>query len=192
MKADPVIRTSFDQNWYVRKDGAQRVAVGPVTLPYDAMLFEARDPDTKNVGNTGYYPGGVYRYTKTFAAPEEWRDKTVVLEFEGVYHRSEVFVNGQLAGGRPSGYALFHVALDDFLVYGADNTIEVVAHNDDEPNSRWYTGSGIYRPVHLLVGGAHRTSFPPARESRRRAMTGGTATIRSRRPSSMEKQQRGS
>ncbi|WP_425566384.1 sugar-binding domain-containing protein [Pseudarthrobacter polychromogenes] len=102
------------------------------------MMFEARDPNTRNVGNTGYYPGGVYTYTKSFGVPSDWRHQTVVLEFEGVYHRSEVFVNGKRAGGRASGYALFHVVLDAFLNYGEENIIEVVAHNDDEPNGRFY------------------------------------------------------
>ena len=172
-----MIRSSFDRDWYVLKDGASPdTLVGPVTVPYDAMLFEERDPHTRNVGNTGYYPGGVYRYTKTFAAPESWRERAVVLEFEGVYHRSQVFVNGKLAGGRPSGYALFHVELDEFLDYGADNTVEVVAHNDDEPNGRWYTGSGIYRPVHLLVGERVRIA-PTGLRISTAALTGGTATV---------------
>ena len=82
---------------------------GPVTLPYDAMLFEARDPGTPNSHNTGFFPGGVYRYSKSFPAPEEWRGRSITLEFEGVYMRSEVRLNGPLVGGRPSGYAVFHV-----------------------------------------------------------------------------------
>lgn len=148
-----MIRTSFNRHWYVTAESSSRGGrVGPVTLPYDAMLFEERDPNTKNGGNTGFFPGGVYRYTKAFGAPEEWRGRSVVVEFEGVYHRSKVFVNGRLANERPSGYALFHVAIDDYLEYGTQNTIEVVADNSDEPNSRWYTGSGIYRPVSLLIG----------------------------------------
>jgi beta-galactosidase len=126
--------------------------VGPVTLPHDAMLFEPRDPNTANGSHTGFYPGGKYRYTKTFAAPDGWRERTLILEFEGVYQHSQVYVNGHLAGGRPSGYALFHVILDDFLVFAGDNVIEVVADNVDCPNSRWYSGSGIYRPVHLMIG----------------------------------------
>jgi beta-galactosidase len=154
-----MIRTSFDRDWYVRREGADdRGRVGPVTLPYDPMLYEERDPGTRHGGNTGFYPGGVYRYSKSFAVPGEWRDRSVTVEFEGVYHRSKIFVNGQLAGERPSGYALFHVTLDPYLDYGAENTIEVVADNSAEPNSRWYTGSGIYRPVHLLVGQRIRVS----------------------------------
>ena len=98
-----MIRQDFNTDWYVRKEGgaATGAQVGPVTVPYDAMLYEQRDPHTPGGHNTGYYPGGVYRYTKTFAAPAEWRDRSVVLEFEGVYLRSEVFVNGQ-PGRRPS------------------------------------------------------------------------------------------
>jgi beta-galactosidase len=146
-----LIRTDFNQGWSVNKAGSAEV-IGPVTLPYDAMLFEERDPSTRNSHNTGFFPGGVYRYSKTFVVPEQWRGRSVTLEFEGVYMRSEVRVNGTLVGGRPSGYAVFHVALDDALAHGAENLVEVVAHNDDMPNSRWYSGSGIYRPVYLLVG----------------------------------------
>ncbi len=146
-----MIRQPFNAGWYVGKAGSD-TTIGPVTLPYDAMLFEDRDPSTRNSHNTGFFPGGTYRYSTTLVAPESWRGRSVTLEFEGVYQRSEVLVNGTVVGGRPSGYAVFHVVLDEALVHGADNLIEVVAHNDQLPNSRWYSGSGIYRPVHLLVG----------------------------------------
>ena len=146
-----MIRADFGQGWFVTTEGGDST-VGPVTVPHDAMLFEQRDPSTRNSHNTGFYPGGVYTYSKTFVAPREWLGRSITLEFEGVYMRSEVRVNGALVGGRPSGYAVFHVALDDHLEYGADNVVEVVARNDEMPNSRWYSGSGIYRPVHLLVG----------------------------------------
>lgn len=172
-----MIRTSFDRDWYVLREGAvRRGRVGPVTLPYDAMLYEERDPGTRNGGNTGFYPGGVFRYSKSFTVPGEWRDRSVTIEFEGVYHRSKVYVNGQLAGGRPSGYALFHVVLDPYLDYGAENTLEVVADNSDEPNSRWYTGSGIYRPVHLLVGQRIRVA-PVGVRVATALVTGTTATV---------------
>jgi hypothetical protein len=154
-----MIRESFNRHWFVSKAGASAsAAIGPITVPYDAMLFEERDPDTKNGGNTGFFPGGVYRYTKQFDAPEEWRDQTVIVEFEGVYERSEVSVNGHRVGGRPSGYALFHVPIHEHLVIGGANTIEVIADNSHMPNSRWYSGSGIYRPVNLLLGGPVRVA----------------------------------
>jgi beta-galactosidase len=152
-----MIRASFDENWFVRRDDRRNESPkGPLTLPHDAMLTEARDPATKNGGNTGFFPGGIYRYSKTFSAHDEWRDRIILLEFEGVYEHSQVFLNGHLVGGRPYGYALFHVALQDHLDFGSDNLIEVVADNSSVPNSRWYTGSGIYRPTHLLVGGPVR------------------------------------
>ena len=151
-----MIRQSFNTNWFFKKETGlnptQLQPIGPITLPHDAMLLEQRDPKTKNSHNTGFFPGGVYRYSKSFRVPQEWCGRSVTLEFEGVYMRSEVFVNGQLVGGRPSGYAIFYIELDNFLSYGSDNLVEVVAHNNDEPNSRWYSGSGIYRPVHLLLG----------------------------------------
>jgi beta-galactosidase len=173
-----VIREPFDEDWYVEKEseGDSDSRVGPVTVPYDAMLFERRDPTTPNRHHTGFYPGGAYRYSKSFPVPEEWRGSSVALEFEGVYMRSEVFVNGRSVGGRPSGYAIFRVELDDFLEYGADNLVEVVARNDQMPNSRWYTGSGIYRPVHLLIGGRVRIS-PDGPRFSTRLVDGGDAII---------------
>ena len=173
-----MIRTSFNDDWFVaRQDGhGSGEPVGPVTVPHDAMLFEQRDPATPNSHHTGFFPGGVYRYWKSFEVPEDWRYRRVVLEFEGVYMRSQVLVNGHRAGGRPSGYAVFRVPMDEFLEYGADNLVEVVAHNDQMPNSRWYTGSGIHRPVHLLVGGPVRVTADGPRFSTR-SIDGTDATL---------------
>lgn len=149
-----MIRTRFTDGWVVlalTPHSEPQVAT-PVTLPHDAMLYQQRDANCANGHHTGYYPGGRYLYSKTFMAPEEWHHQSVALEFEGVYHRSEVRVNGQLAGGRANGYSLFTVDLDPFLIPGA-NEIQVLSDDTSGPTSRWYTGSGIYRPVNLLVGG---------------------------------------
>lgn len=173
-----MLRTSFNDDWTVRSEhNPDTPVVGPLTLPYDAMLHEPRTADTPAGMGTGFYPGGRYRYTKTFRAPEEWRGRSVTVEFEGVYHRSEVFLNGELIGERRSGYAVFHVPLDAQLRYDDENTLEVVADTTDQPNSRWYSGSGIYRPVHLLVGGA--VHVPPfgARFSTAGVAENGTATL---------------
>lgn len=151
-----MIRQSFAADWFVATitDGVDGAAVGPISVPHDAMLFETRDGTLSYGHNTGYYPGGDYRYTKTFEAPAQWGTGRVVLEFEGVYRRSEVRLNGALIGGRPYGYSLFHVDLTPHLRFGERNVLEVIARNSEQPNSRWYTGSGIFRPVTLLVGGA--------------------------------------
>jgi hypothetical protein len=94
----------------------------------------------------------VYVYEKTFDAPLDWADKHVAFQFEGVYRNSKVFINGKEAGGRPYGYIPFFVDADGFLNYGAENTIRVTVDNSQLPNSRWYTGSGVYRPVWLWLG----------------------------------------
>ncbi len=130
-----------------------------VRLPYDAMIHEAKTRDTKNAHQTGYYPGFQYVYAKTFFAPEEWREKTVIVEFEGVYMNARVYVNGDYAGGWPNGYTNFYVDLGAFLRIGAENVVQVVANNSAELNSRWYSGSGIYRSVTLYTGGS--VAIPP-------------------------------
>ena len=76
----------------------------PVALPHDAMIHEERDENTKNQHQTGFYPGGVYQYCKTFFAPAEWENRKVIIEFEGVYQHAQVYVNGDYAGGHPYGY----------------------------------------------------------------------------------------
>lgn len=121
-----------------------------VRLPHDAQIFEKRSADASDGGH-GYFPGGVYTYEKIFEAPSEWEDKTVLVEFEGVYRNSTVSLNGKKIGGHRYGYTNFTVELSD-LRYGAENKLTIVADNSELPNSRWYTGSGIYRPVWLYVG----------------------------------------
>nr|WP_201468820.1 glycoside hydrolase family 2 TIM barrel-domain containing protein [Microbacterium hydrocarbonoxydans] len=120
-----------------------------VTVPHDALRDLPRAADSVQGVHSGYIPGGVFEYTKTFDVPLHWRDKTVRVEFEGVYRDATVYVNGDFAGHQANGYAAFVVDLDPFLLPGETNTISVEArvHRD----SRWYTGGGIYRPVHLLV-----------------------------------------
>ena len=81
-----------------------------------------------------------------------------VLEFEGVYHNAEVHLNGEKIASCPYGYSDFYADLTGKLLPGRDNVLEVIAHNADQPNSRWYSGAGIYRPVTLWT--APRTAHP--------------------------------
>ena len=113
------------------------------------MIGGERDPDGH--WGTGYFPGGVWEYEKAFAAPEELRGQRVLLEFEGVYRSASVSVNGALVGHRPYGYTDFTVSIGEHLRFGEDNVVKVLATAHDD--ARWYSGAGIYRPVHLLVGG---------------------------------------
>ncbi|MGU3643761.1 glycoside hydrolase family 2 TIM barrel-domain containing protein [Microbacterium sp. C23T] len=121
----------------------------PVRLPHDAVRDLPRSADSDQGVHTGYVPGGVFEYAKTFDVPAEWRDKTVRLEFEGVYRDAVVFVNGDAVTHEPNGYNAFEAVLDPYLRHGEPNrvTVEARAHRD----SRWYSGAGIYRPVHLVV-----------------------------------------
>jgi len=116
------------------------------------MIYEAKTKATRNAHQTGFYPGNVYSYSKKFMVPREWEDKTVTIEFEGVYMNARVYINEDYAGGHPHGYTNFYVCADDFLKYGEENEIKVIANNSAELNSRWYSGSGIYRNVNIMVG----------------------------------------
>lgn len=131
----------FNENWTCNGKS--------VTLPHDAQIGEKRSRDTSDGGH-GYFPGGVYTYEKIFAVPDEFRRKTLILEFEGVYRHAVVSLNGREIARHAYGYTGFFVPLTDLTGTG-ENRLTVTADNSELPNSRWYTGSGIYRPVWLWV-----------------------------------------
>lgn len=128
-----------------------------VTLPHDAMLAEPRTAISAGGTNTGWYEGYDYEYQRTLTVPENELADTHILEFEGVYHNAEVWLNGQKAAFRPYGYTNFYVDCAPYL-HAGENELRVIARNADQPNSRWYSGAGIYRPVQLWTArGAHIT-----------------------------------
>lgn len=128
-----------------------------VTLPHDAMLAEPRTALSAGGTNTGWYEGYDYEYQRTLTVPENEMADTHILEFEGVYHNAEVWLNGQKAAFRPYGYTNFYVDCAPYL-HAGENELRVIARNADQPNSRWYSGAGIYRPVQLWTArGAHIT-----------------------------------
>ena len=161
-QAQPVgggrVRDSFDFGWKFFKGdapGAQQPSFTDaswqdVDLPHDCSIegpFSANTPSREG----GYLPAGIGWYRKRFNIPESYRDRKVAIEFDGVYQLSEVWINGQYLGKRPYGYIGFSYDLGPHLKYGGDNVIAVKADNSLQPNSRWYTGSGIYRHTWLLV-----------------------------------------
>ena len=123
-----------------------------VTIPHDAMISEKRTQDSAGGINTGWFEGYDYIYEKEFEVPEEYAEKEIYFEFEGVYHNAEVYLNEKKAAYRPYGYTNFYVDAKEYLNFGKTNKIQVIAHNADQPNSRWYSGAGIYRPVWMYVG----------------------------------------
>ena len=151
MKANPLLT-----GWKCRHLGD--TAPGKtVTLPHDAMLAEPRTALSAGGTNTGWYEGHDYEYRRTLTVPENELADTHILEFEGVYHNAEVWLNGQKAAFRPYGYTNFYVDCAPYL-HAGENELRVIARNADQPNSRWYSGAGIYRPVQLWTAkGAYIT-----------------------------------
>ena len=155
-----MIRQRFNKGWTVSNGGGGLMdalrggdaADSPIQLPHDAMILETPSARDVSGSQTGFYPGGQYQYVKTFDVPAEWEGKDILLEFEGVYMTAMVYVNGSHAATNLYGYSGFYVPVDALLKYGEPNEIKVIANNPT-PNSRWYSGSGIYRNVNLLVGG---------------------------------------
>ena len=108
--------------------------------------------DSPNRDKTGYRDGGNYTYVKTFSVLEGDTGKYIV-KFEGVYAHALVYVNQQLAGTEANGYAAFYVDLTGYLHPGEENELRVQVKNAGMTNSRWYSGSGLYRDVYLLRSG---------------------------------------
>ena len=139
-------QTLFDNGWQFTREGKTI----NVNLPHDWDIYEAPDPATgatKEGG--GWYQGGKGDYRKTFKTPKA---DVVRLLFEGVYQKAEVFVNGQKAGQHAYGYTPFTIDVTPFLHKDKrDNEVVVKVNNSEQPNCRWYSGSGIYRHVWLLA-----------------------------------------
>ena len=148
----------FDAGWRFSK-GDLAAAMMPafddggwqsVTLPHD---WSSDGPFSADFGSgNGYAPGGIGWYRKHFRLDAPPASKSVTLEFDGVYDDSEVWVNGQYAGGRPYGFSSFQCDLTPFVKFGArDNVVAVRVDHSRFADSRYYTGSGIYRNARLVV-----------------------------------------
>ena len=120
-------------------------------LPHDWSIEGKLDQKNPMGVAGGYFPAGTGWYRKTFNAPPAWQGKRVSIYFEGVYMDSEVFINGKSLGIHPYGYTSFYYDLVPYLNYNGENTIAVRVDNSRQVNCRWYSGSGIYRHVWLLV-----------------------------------------
>jgi beta-galactosidase len=163
----PRTRESFDFGWKFRRgeaQGAQAIefddaAWRDVDLPHDWSIEGPFDQNAPSSGPGGYLPAGIGWYRKSFRIPESDRDRVVVLEFDGVYRNSEVWINGQYLGRRPYGYVPFSYELTPHLNFGGDNVVAVRVDNSNQTNCRWYSGSGIYRHTWLLATGPLRIAY---------------------------------
>ena len=127
-------------------------------LPHDwAIEGDFSEDNPSGIGG-GALPGGTAWYRKTFEVPEEDSSRLFRLEFDGVYMNAEVFVNGQSMGVRPYGYISFGYDVTPYLKWGGSNTVAVRVDNFMQPNSRWYSGCGIYRDVRIVRTGRTRVA----------------------------------
>jgi beta-galactosidase len=120
-------------------------------LPHDWSIEGKVDPKNPTGGAGGYFPAGIGWYRKKFDVPASWKGKCISIYFEGVYMNSEVFINGRSLGVHPYGYTTFSYDLTPYLDFGRGNVLSVKVDNSKQINCRWYSGSGIYRHVWMIV-----------------------------------------
>jgi len=152
----------FDSDWRFHRGGAQRAEQPDfddsqwrtLDLPHDWSIEDLPgthspfQPDAISQVNGGFTTGGTAWYRKTFTVPNEQQGKRILIQFDGVYMNAEVWLNGQWVGTHPYGYSSFWFDLTDKVKLGSSNVLAVKVRNEGE-NSRWYSGSGIYRHVWL-------------------------------------------
>ena len=168
----PERRANFDSGWRFflgDAEGAQAFrfqdsAWRSLALPHDWSIEGTFDENAPARGNGAYLPSGIGWYRKSFVLPSSAQGKRVALQFDGVYQRSEVWVNGNSLGMRPYGFVSFSYDLTPHLApTGKPNLIAVRVDNSLQPNCRWYSGSGIYRhtwlritdPIHIAENGIY-------------------------------------
>ena len=147
----------FNEGWKFHKgdipDGEQNnndtATWRNVVLPHDWSI-EGPFSDAW-ASATAYLPGGIGWYKKIFDAPSSWQSKKVFIYFDGVYKNSTVWLNGHYIGNRPNGFIAFEYELTKYLNYNGKNILTIKVDHSDFADSRWYTGSGIYRNVYLKV-----------------------------------------
>ena len=156
----PRIKENFNEGWKFSL-GDDSTAQYPdyndaswldLTLPHDWSIYGPFDKNNPAGIGGGALPGGIGWYRKTFTLPSSSFNKNIFIDFDGVYRLSEVWINGHYLGIRPNGYISFQYDLTPYLHFGDQkNLIAVRVNNSDQPNSRWYSGSGIYRNVWLTT-----------------------------------------
>ena len=151
------IKTGFNDGWYfhlgeIPADGREETEWRQVTLPHDWSIEYPLHEKQPSGGGGGFAETGIGWYRKTFTVPEEWADQKIELQFDGVYMDSEILLNGDRVGGWGYGYSPFSADLTGKVKAG-ENLLLVRVDNSRQPNSRWYSGSGIYRNVYLAVTG---------------------------------------
>jgi beta-galactosidase len=163
-KANPRQKILFDFEWKFYRGDVENAQLADfndstwrlLDLPHDWSIEDIPGTDSPidsaAIGgiNTGYYVGGISWYRKTFDVPKDWSGKKLSVYFEGVYMNSDVWLNGTHLGNHPYGYTAFEYDITDLVKTDEKNILAVQVKNEGR-NSRWYSGSGIYRHVWLNV-----------------------------------------
>lgn len=164
--SEPRERLSFNDGWcFSLIDDSLAAQVDfadsgwrKLNLPHDWAIEGDFSQDNSSGTGGGALPGGIGWYRKTFIPADGDKGKHFRIEFDGVYMNSEVFINGISLGKRPYGYISFSYDLTPYLKWGEKNVIAVRVDNAEQPNSRWYSGCGIYRNVWLVKTGDIRVA----------------------------------
>ncbi len=143
-------KIDFNTGWFCYRTGRREEAF-EVTVPHDAMQYDRRSGTSPGGVNTGWYEANDYTYEKTFLVPAFYEKQVVELEFEGVYRKATIYLNGEKIKYHDYGYTGFCVDISGYVKYGAENVLRVEVKNSDQPNSRWYSGTGLYRPVFMYL-----------------------------------------
>jgi beta-galactosidase len=153
----PRLTLGWDSGWlFSRNDSALSMVPRfddsgwrSVRVPHD---WSTEEPFRVDYGSgNGYVAGGVGWYRKHFSLDARDKDRLVIVEFDGVYNHAQIWINGQFVGGRPYGYSSFQIDLTRYVDFGRDNVIAVRVDHSRYADSRFYTGSGIYRHVRLCL-----------------------------------------
>ncbi|MCV9385111.1 beta-galactosidase GalB [Reichenbachiella ulvae] len=172
----PRTEISFNENWqFTLADSTMDASNSSyddaswrtLDVPHDWSIEGEFSEDHPATAGGGALPGGIGWYRKTFKLDQNKAGKRVFVQFDGVYMNSEVWINGTYLGKRPNGYISFEYDITDFVNFGEkENVIAVKVDNSKQPNSRWYSGSGIYRntrlvliePIHVAQWGTYITT----------------------------------
>lgn len=161
-QSDSERKLSFNKGWkfFLGKDGSidasgknyDDSSWRNVDLPHDYSIEQGFDPNSPGTANGGYINGGVGWYRKTFILPAEMKGKKISINFGGIYMDSTTYVNGKMVGNYPYGYSPFAYDITNFVTAdGVTENVISIKVNHQQPSSRWYSGSGVYRNVDLVV-----------------------------------------
>ena len=148
---------NIDQCWQFQHelydefpDAEKAKSVREVNLPHDYMIESNVSESAASGPASGYYTQGVAYYTKLIDIPQEWEQEVVYLHFDGIMMNATVDINGCKAILQHNGYIPFSVNITPYLYFGKKNRVTITVAPSMQPNSRWYSGAGIFRSIELL------------------------------------------